>query len=92
MSNENNIAPINEDLNVVKYEVEEIKQKIYTIRGKQVMLDRDLAMEFEVETKRINESVKGRGQHRKYLPYDKKFEEIFNQFQINVNVKLYYQN
>ncbi len=58
MSNENNIAPINEDLNVVKYEVEEIKQKIYTIRGKQVMLDRDLAMEFEVETKRINESVK----------------------------------
>jgi len=25
MKNENNIAPINEDLNVVKYEVEEIK-------------------------------------------------------------------
>ena len=34
MSNENNIAPINEDLNVVKYEIEDIKQKIYTIRGK----------------------------------------------------------
>ena len=33
MNNENNIAPINEDLNVVKYEVEEIKQQIYTIRG-----------------------------------------------------------
>ena len=58
MSNENNIAPINEDLNVVKYEVEEIKQKIYTIRGKQVMIDSDIAMEFEVETKRINEAVK----------------------------------
>ena len=29
MSNENNIAPINEDLNVLKYEVEEIKQKIF---------------------------------------------------------------
>ena len=41
MNNENNIAPINEDLNVEIYEVEEIKQKIYTIRGKQVMLDRD---------------------------------------------------
>ena len=176
MSNENNIAPINEDLNVVKYEVEEIKQKIYTIRGKQVMLDSDIAIEFEVETKRINEAVKrnsrrfpeefcfqlneedfdslrsqfatlknqGRGQHRKYLPYafteqgvamlstvlhsdkainvsikimnafvemrhfiynnaqvferltnveyklldhDKKFEEVFNQFQIKGNVE-----
>jgi len=176
MSNENNIAPINEDLNVVKYKVEEIKQKIYTIRGKQVMIDSDIAMEFEVETKRINEAVKrnskrfpeefcfqlnekdfdslrsqfatlknqGRGQHRKYLPYafteqgvamlsavlhsdkainvsikimnafvemrhflynnvqvferltnveykllahDKKFEEVFNQFQIKGNVE-----
>ena len=34
MSNENNIAPINVDLNVEICEVEEIKQKIYTIRGK----------------------------------------------------------
>ena len=46
MSNENNIAPINEDLNVVKYEVEEIKQKIYTIRGKQVMIDSDVAKSY----------------------------------------------
>ena len=56
MSNENNIAPINEDLNVVKYEVEEIKQKIYIIRGKQVMLDRDLAEIYKCKngTKAIN--------------------------------------
>ena len=58
MSNENNIAPINEDLNVVKYEVEDIKQKIYTIRGKQVILDSDIAKLYEVETRRINEAVK----------------------------------
>ena len=60
MSNENNIAPINEDLNVVKYEVEEIKQKIYIIRGKQVMLDRDLAEIYKCKngTKAINQAVK----------------------------------
>ena len=58
MRNENNIAPINEDLNVVKYEVEDIKQKIYTIREKQVILDSDIAKLYEVETRRINEAVK----------------------------------
>ena len=60
MSNENNIAPMNEDLNVVKYEVEEIKQKIYIIRGKQVMLDRDLAEIYKCKngTKAINQAVK----------------------------------
>lgn len=35
-----------------------IKDKIYTIRGLQVMLDRDLAGLYEVETKRLNEQVK----------------------------------
>lgn len=58
MSNENNIAPINEDLNVVKYEVEEIKQKIYTIRGKQVMLDSDVAEKYHYLTKNINKAMK----------------------------------
>jgi hypothetical protein len=36
----------------------DIKSKIYTIRDKQVMLDRDLAELYCVETKRINEAVK----------------------------------
>ncbi len=58
MSNENNIAPINEDLNVVKDEVEEIKQKIRTIRGKQVILDSDIANLYEVETRNVNQAVK----------------------------------
>ena len=58
MRNENNIAPINEDLNVVKYEVEDIKQKIYTIRKKQVILDSDIAKLYEVETKKLNQAVK----------------------------------
>ena len=41
-------------------ELEEIKIEnlIYEIRGKQVMLDSDLAKLYNVETKRINEAVK----------------------------------
>lgn len=40
MEKENSsITPINEELNVVTYEVENIRNLIYTIRGKQVMLD-----------------------------------------------------
>ena len=58
MSNVNNIAPINEDSNIAKYEADEIKEKIYTIRGKQVILDSDIAALYEVETKRVNEAVK----------------------------------
>ena len=35
-----------------------IKNCIYTIRGQKVMIDRDLAELYEVETKRLNEAVK----------------------------------
>ena len=59
MEKENNsITPINEELNVVAYEVENIKDLIYTIRGKQVMLDSDVAILYKTETKRINQTVK----------------------------------
>ena len=37
---------------------EKLEDLIYQIRGKQVMLDSDLARIYEVETKRINEAVK----------------------------------
>ena len=37
---------------------DDIRKRIYTIRGVQVMLDSDLAELYHVETKRINESVK----------------------------------
>ncbi len=36
----------------------QIKDLIYTIRGKQVMLDRDLGTLYHVQTKRLNEQVK----------------------------------
>lgn len=55
---EDSIAPINKELNVVKYETENIKNLIYTIRGKQVMLDSDVAMLYHCETRVINQAVK----------------------------------
>ena len=36
----------------------EIRNLIYTIRGKQVMLDSDLAALYQVETKNLNKAVK----------------------------------
>ena len=39
-------------------EIEEIRSRIHTIRGKQVMLDKDLAELYGVEVKRLNEAVK----------------------------------
>ena len=35
-----------------------IHHKIYTLRGKQIMLDEDLALLYQVETRRLNEQVK----------------------------------
>ena len=58
MNNQNNIAPLNQDLNVVKYEEKNIKNLIYTIRGKQVMLDSDVANLYNYKTKSLNLAVK----------------------------------
>ena len=54
----NNIVSVNEDLNAIKYETENIKNLIYTIRGKQVMLDSDVAMLYQYTTKSINKAMK----------------------------------
>ena len=35
-----------------------ITSKIYSIRGQKVMLDRDLAEMYHVDTKRLNEQIK----------------------------------
>ena len=55
--------------------IENIKTLIYTIRGKQVMLDRDVAMLYHYTTKRINETVSRN---------KKRFPENFC-FQLNTN-------
>lgn len=58
MNKENSIISVNEKVDVVRYETENIKNLIYTIRGKQVMLDSDVAMLYHYETKKINQTVK----------------------------------
>ena len=45
-------------LGISEREEQDIKSLIYTIRGKQVMLDRDVAMLYNYETKNINKAMK----------------------------------
>lgn len=54
----NNIVLINKELKEVEYKTEDIRNLIYTIRGKQVMLDSDVAMLYRYETKNINKAMK----------------------------------
>ncbi|MGE3610887.1 MAG: ORF6N domain-containing protein [Bacteriovoracaceae bacterium] len=42
----------------MEFQIQKIEAMIYTIRGQKVMLDRDLAALYRVETKRLNEQVK----------------------------------
>ena len=58
MNEENNIISVNKEMNVIEYDIENIKNLIYTIREKQVMLDSDVAILYHYETKRINETVR----------------------------------
>ena len=57
MEQNSNIVPKNEELDEAIYDKGKIKNLIYNIRGKQVMLDSDVAMLYHYETKRINETV-----------------------------------
>ena len=68
MNTETNITPINEDLNIVKYEANNIRNLIYYIRGKQVILDRDLAELYNCKngTKTINQAVKRNIENKKF--------------------------
>lgn len=42
----------------IKFAQSDIKNLIYVVRNQQIMLDSDLAMLYQVETKRLNEAVK----------------------------------
>lgn len=57
MNQQTNIMEASDNLNVSEYATTTIKKLIYTIRGKQVMLDSDVAMLYHYQTKRINETV-----------------------------------
>ncbi len=59
MEKENdNVILVNKESEIEKYETDNIKNLIYTIREKQVMLDSDVAMLYHYETKNINKAMK----------------------------------
>ena len=61
MSENKSLKIINEkpnEVNEFNYQVENIKNLIYMIRGKQVMLDSDVAMLYQYTTKNINKAMK----------------------------------
>ena len=49
---------MSESAGIVSVNAPEIRKLIYTVRGQQVMLDSDLAMLYDVETKRLNEAAR----------------------------------
>lgn len=59
--------------------IEQISGKIYYIRGQRVMLDRDLAELYGVETRRLKEQVR---RNIKRFPDDFMFELAKNEFEI----------
>ena len=59
-------------------ELQVIQNKIYEIRGQRVMLDRDLAELYEVQTKVLNQSVK---RNIKRFPADFMFQLTKEEFE-----------
>jgi hypothetical protein len=59
--------------------IEQISGRIYFIRGQRVMLDRDLAELYGVETKRLKEQVR---RNIERFPGDFMFELTKNEFEI----------
>ena len=55
---EDKVEVIKKEQNIIQYDAKDIKSLIYTIRGKQVMLDSDVAMLYHYETKNINKAMK----------------------------------
>ena len=59
-----------------------IHEKIYEIRGKKVILDADLAILYNVETRKLNQAVR-RNLNR--FPEDFFFQLTFNEWQILIS-------
>ena len=75
---------MNEELKLTT--IEEIQNLIYTIRGKQVMLDSDVANLYQYETKRINEAV---NRNKERFPEDFCFQLTESELE---NLRLQFEN
>ncbi|MFZ1291224.1 MAG: ORF6N domain-containing protein [Melioribacteraceae bacterium] len=67
---------------IVVFNISDIKKKIYTVRNEQVMLDSDLAMLYNVETRRLNEQVK---RNRDRFPFEFMFQLTAEELEILVS-------
>lgn len=73
-----------EDKNLVIVDNKEIQNLIYTFRGRQVMIDRDLAYLYNVETKVLNQAVKRNlnrfPEHFRFQLTEEEYENLRSQF------------
>ena len=63
---------------IATYNEGDIVNKIYIIRGQKVMLDRDLAEMYDVEVKRLNESIR---RNNSRFPEDFMFQLSYNEWE-----------
>lgn len=72
--------------------VDNITAKIYEFRGQKVMLDRDLAALYQVETKRLNEAVKRKRMrfpsNFMFQPNDEEIQNLKSQFVTSNSIKM----
>ena len=73
-----------EDKNIVIVDNIEIQNMIYTFRSKQVMIDRDLAYLYNVETKVLNQEVKRNlnrfPEHFRFQLTEEEYKNLRSQF------------
>lgn len=73
-----------EDKNLVIVYNREIQNMIYTFRGRQVMIDRDLAYLYNVETKVLNQAIKRNlnrfPEHFRFQLTEEEYENLRSQF------------
>lgn len=73
-----------EEKNLTIVDNKEIQNMIYTFRGRQVMIDRDLAYLYNVETKVLNQAVKRNlnrfPEHFRFQLTEEEYENLRSQF------------
>lgn len=76
---------MNQTITITK---ENIQDKIFTVRGLQVMLDKDLAELYQVESKRLNEQVKRNvdrfPEHFRFQLTEEEFEDLTDSFRSQI--------
>ena len=73
-----------EEKNLTIVDNKEIQNMIYTFKGRQVMIDRDLAYLYNVETKVLNQAVKRNlnrfPEHFRFQLTEEEYENLRSQF------------